>query len=139
MSRTESFTILDEGRATEVTASIDGTRTRIAAADLERALGWQLKPEGFCKAGVCVPASGAPGVVEDGSVDLARLAELLHTPAAIDLEARAAAFGVPASDRAAAMATLQAPDFRLPDLAGDWHSLSGHRGKKVLLIAHASW
>ena len=32
-----------------------------------------------------------------------------------------------------------APDFTLPDLAGHMHSLSDYRGKKVLLIAYASW
>jgi peroxiredoxin len=37
------------------------------------------------------------------------------------------------------MATLEAPDFTLPDLAGRMHTLSDHRGKKVLLIAYASW
>ena len=32
-----------------------------------------------------------------------------------------------------------APDFSLPDLAGRLHTLSDYRGKKVLLIAYASW
>ena len=47
--------------------------------------------------------------------------------------------GNAASDRAAALASLEAPDFTLPDLDGRLHSLSEHRGKKVLLIAYASW
>jgi peroxiredoxin len=37
------------------------------------------------------------------------------------------------------MATLEAPDFELNDLHGRRHRLSHHRGKKVLLIAYASW
>ncbi|MCH7868912.1 MAG: redoxin domain-containing protein [Myxococcales bacterium] len=37
------------------------------------------------------------------------------------------------------LAGLAAPDFSLPDLEGTLHSLSDHRGKKVLLIAYASW
>ena len=32
-----------------------------------------------------------------------------------------------------------APDFTLPDLAGQIHTLSDYRGKKVLLVAYASW
>ena len=32
-----------------------------------------------------------------------------------------------------------APDFTLPDLEGRLHSLSEHRGKKVLLVTWASW
>jgi len=42
-------------------------------------------------------------------------------------------------DRAAALDSGEAPDFTLPDLDGKLHSLSDHRGKKVLLIAYASW
>jgi len=33
----------------------------------------------------------------------------------------------------------QAPDFALPDLAGRTHTLAEHRGKKILLVAWASW
>ena len=33
----------------------------------------------------------------------------------------------------------KAPDFTLPDLDGRPHTLSGHRGKKILLVAWASW
>ena len=33
----------------------------------------------------------------------------------------------------------QAPAFTLPDLDGKPHSLSDYRGKKVLLVAYASW
>ena len=33
----------------------------------------------------------------------------------------------------------RAPDFALPDLAGELHTLSEHRGKKVLLATWASW
>ena len=37
-----------------------------------------------------------------------------------------------------ALATLAAPDFELPDLAGRWHRLSEHAGRKVLLATWAS-
>jgi len=47
--------------------------------------------------------------------------------------------GAPAADRAARLASLEAPDFSLPDLSGRLHSLSDQRGKKTLLIAWASW
>ena len=32
-----------------------------------------------------------------------------------------------------------APDFTLPDLAGRSHTLSSFRGKKVFMVAWASW
>jgi hypothetical protein len=60
-------------------------------------------------------------------------------PVAVDQEERAAYLGVTARARAAALASLEAPDFTLPDLDGRLHSLAEHRGKKVLLVAYASW
>ena len=72
-------------------------------------------------------------------VDLAKRAEAGGRPVAVDLEERAAYLGVSASERARPLAALEAPDFTLPDLEGRLHSLSDHRGKKVFLVAYASW
>ena len=44
-----------------------------------------------------------------------------------------------AAERAKTLSSLEAPDFTLPDLDGRLHSLSEQRGKKVLLVAYASW
>jgi hypothetical protein len=60
-------------------------------------------------------------------------------PVALDREERVACLGVAARDRAEALARGHAPDFVLPDLAGRLHALSDHRGRKVLLLAWASW
>ena len=60
-------------------------------------------------------------------------------PLAIDREEGVAYLGVTARVRAERLATLEAPDFSLPDLEGRVHSLSEHRGQKVLLVAYASW
>ncbi|HBZ72119.1 MAG TPA: hypothetical protein DEP35_21275 [Deltaproteobacteria bacterium] len=57
----------------------------------------------------------------------------------MDTEERVAVLGASPTERAERLASLQAPDFTLPDLAGKLHSLSEQRGKKVLLIAYASW
>ncbi len=72
-------------------------------------------------------------------VQLAKQAEAAGGPVAVDLEERAAYLGVPASERSRHLASLQAPDFTLPDLGGRLHSLSEHRGRKVFLVAYASW
>ncbi len=69
----------------------------------------------------------------------AKRAEASGRPVAIDRDERAAYLGVSASSRAKALASLEAPDFTLPDLDGRLHSLAQHRGKKVLLVAFASW
>ena len=78
-------------------------------------------------------------LADESGVDLSAFARALGRPLALDVAERAAALGTPAAERSASMATLEAPDFTLPDLSGRMHSLSDHRGKKVLLIAYASW
>lgn len=60
-------------------------------------------------------------------------------PLAVDRDEAVAYLGASAAVRAAQLASLRAPDFSLPDLEGRRHSLSEHRGKKVLLVAYASW
>ena len=84
-----------------------------------------------------VPDRGA--LVSDAGLDLAALASALRRPVALDAAEGVAALGTPLDERAGKLATLEAPDFELPDLEGKLHSLSRHRGKKVLLIAYASW
>lgn len=134
-----TFTIIDDGTPTEVEATVEDDRVRIAAADVERALAWELKPEGFCLGPVCYPVPQDSDLVTDQGVDLAGLATLIGRPCAIDPDEGAAYLGVPARDRAQELMFLDAPDFTLPDLDGVMHSLSEYRGQKVLLVAYASW
>jgi len=49
------------------------------------------------------------------------------------------AVGASAQMRAQALESLRAPDFTLPDLAGQQHSLSKFRGQKVFLASWSSW
>jgi hypothetical protein len=102
-------------------------------------LGWELKPEGLCRGDVCIPVRDAAGLVRDDGVDLEALATALGRPLALDVAENAAALAEAPADRSAALASLEAPDFTLPDLQGRMHSLSEHRGKKVLLVVYASW
>ncbi|PYN14491.1 MAG: hypothetical protein DME05_15155 [Candidatus Rokuibacteriota bacterium] len=81
----------------------------------------------------------ASQVDEPAGTELAKRAEGAGRPVAIDPAERVAYLGVTASDRAGALSSLEAPDFTLPDLDGRLHSLSHHRGRKVLLVAYASW
>ncbi len=76
--------------------------------------------------------------VADGLVR-ARAAEAEGRPTAVDTGERAAYLGVSAEERGRRLASLDAPDFTLPDLDGRPHSLSQHRGKKVFLVAYGSW
>ena len=135
----QTFTILDETHATGVDAAIDDGRVFLAPGEIDQALGWTLRPEGFCRAGICVPVREGAGPISDGSVDLAAFAHLLGRPLALDIGERAAAVGASAQERANALTSLDAPDFTLPDIDGAPHSLSNYRGKKVFLAVWASW
>ena len=139
---TGSLRLLDDGREVSVAADVRGDRILIAPDALTSELGWELKPEGLCKGEICVPVRERGALLPDagdGRVDLTAFALALGRPLAVDVDARVAALGVAASERASQLATLRAPDFELPDLSGKLHRLSDHRGKKVLLIAYASW
>jgi hypothetical protein len=135
----DTLTIINETRATDVVATVIGDRVLLAPDAVETAIGWALKPEGFCRGDVCVPVRENPAAVVDGNVDLAAFAELIGRPLALDLAERAAAMAAAPADRGAMLTTLLAPEFTLPDLEGRMHSLSAHRGKKVFLAVWASW
>jgi Peroxiredoxin len=135
----ERLTLIDDGRVVDIPARFAADGVRIQAADVDRALGWEIKPEGLCRAGVCIPLRQREELINDDGIDLARLADVLQRPLALDIDARAAYFGASATERGTQLASLNAPDFTLPDLSGRSHSLSDYRGRKVLLIAYASW
>ena len=135
----ERFTILDGGQPVELAAEIAGEQVALDSASVHEELGWSLRPEGLCRGSVCVPVRDRAALVGERGIDLAELARVLDRPLALDVAERAAALGTPASERRAALEGLEAPDFTLPDLTGRRHTLSGFRGKKVLLIAYASW
>ena len=133
------FELIDEGIPHDVEATVAGGRVLLSAVELGRATGWTLKPEGLCRDAVCVPVRDRAALVGAAGVDLAGFAAALGRPLALDLDEGLAALGTAAADRGAALASLEAPDFSLPDLSGRRHTLSEHRGKKALLIAYASW
>jgi hypothetical protein len=115
------------------------------AAELKHLAGWELKPEGFCRGDLCVPIP--PGGVgqfaskRDGAamLNFTALSDLMGKPWAADAKNRVWYFGAEAAERGNALRTLEAPDFELPDLDGKMHRLSDYRGRKVFLLAWASW
>ena len=134
-----NFTVIDAGGISNVAATVSQGRVRLSPAALKTALGWELKPQGLCKDDRCVHVSRHKDLVNADGVELAGFAELLSRPVALDTAERVAYVGVSASDRSTQLASLDAPDFTLPDLNGRPHALSDYRGKKVLLVAYASW
>ncbi len=133
------FTILDNGAESQVDAVVRQDTVWLSFSALKTALGWERKPEGLCRGGVCIPLEDEEDLLSDDGVDLAGLAELLTRPLALDSKERVAYLGEAAEEQSARLMSLQAPDFTLPDLEGTLHSLSDQRGRKVLLVAYASW
>jgi hypothetical protein len=89
-----------------------------------------------------VPKSRAAEFVRKDSAktsfNLLAFAQLVGQPVAHDVAVSTWYFGL-RSDQRQGLASLQAPDFMLPDMSGKTHSLSDFRGKKILLVTWASW
>jgi len=134
-----TLTLIDDGQPVTIDAVVNGDSIRLSTGALEEALGWELKPEGLCRGDTCVPVRDRAALVRDEGIDLAALARLLDRPLATEAEAGVAVLGASAGDRASRLASMEAPDFTLPDPDGRLHSLRDQRGKKTLLIAWASW
>lgn len=116
---------------------IDAEGNWIAPAEIERATGWVVKPEGLCRGEVCVPLP--PAMRRDGRVDVAAAWRQQGHPVLADEAGEILVLGTGAQAQRAALAGLMAPDFTLPDLDGRPHTLSALRGKKVFLASWASW
>ncbi len=141
-SSTATVRVLSAGAQLDAVrkAGKPGDELWLTAAELHEVSGWALKPEGLCKAGACVPLGSEARAHADG--DLVRVSELwpqLGRPLLHDAARSTWMLGEAAEDRARQLASLEAPDFTLPDIEGVLHSLSDFRGKKVLLATWASW
>jgi peroxiredoxin len=128
-----------EHGARDVTARVVGERVLADPAALEAVTGWVVKPEGLCRESVCVPVRDRDALVVDGAVDVAIFAAALQRPIVVDPAEAAVAIGVPTADRAAAMESLEAPDFELPDIEGSTFRYSSLGKRKKLVVTWASW
>lgn len=105
----------------------------ISIETLERRTGWTVKPEGLCKGEVCVPLPDGAG----RHLDVQVLAERLNMPLIHDEQHSLWCLGPDAGGKA--LSTAESPDLELPDFDGNPFRLRSLRGRKVLLIAWASW
>lgn len=131
-----------EDRICEVPGSSSaGEELWLPVASLPEATGWKLEPEGICRGDVCVPipAGRAEEWVRDGLFSFSELATELGMPLVHDEPHDVWSIGEAPATRASRLESLEAPDFTLPDLDGNPHSLTDYRGRKVFLVSWASW
>ena len=106
----------------------------VSAADLKEQAGWDLKPEGLCRGDVCLPFEST-----SGQVDLADLAARLDAALVHDPAHGLWSLGPSAPRGGRFLADSQFPDLTLPDLEGQPFSFSSLLGRKVVMVAWASW
>ena len=101
-----------------------------------QATGWEIKAEGACKRDVCVPL---PTDVEgpDGTINVRLFAEHMGMPLVADDKHGLWALGPRAGGRVLADVVL--PPIVLTDFEGDTFDVASLSGRKVLLLAWASW
>ena len=104
-------------------------RLDIGAEEFQGATGWEIKPEGACKAEVCV-------ALADTGFDLLAVAERLGM--AVVSEPGLWAVG-PETLMGRALTTADASDFHLPDLDGEQFHITSLRGQKVLVVSWAPY
>ena len=132
-----STTILYDDRVCEgVDALADGGHLWLNPADLNKATGWKVEPEGLCRGDACVRTQAA-WTDGNGRVDLAAFTRHMGQPMIRD--GQAVAFGESLSNRRDSLFSLEAPDFSLPDIDGKLHALSDFRGKKVFMYSWGSY
>ncbi len=107
----------------------------LTPAQLHRQTGWELKPEGACKEDRCVPVPGLD--TAGGRVDVREFAARLGMPIAHDAAHDLWALGPESGGRV--LASARFPELTLSDLNGDTLDFATLRGRKVLLLAWASY
>jgi hypothetical protein len=124
----------------ENSVALDKVRTEgdslwIQSKDLPRVNEFEVKPEGACRADVCIPLSKA---LKAGNMfNLTGFARKLGEPVVIDQNVYS--FGEIPVLRGGFYNSRIAPDFAVPDRKGKVVHLSDFRGKKTLVITWASW
>jgi hypothetical protein len=109
----------------------------VRKADLPRVNDFEVKPQGACRADICVPI---PKEMMRGEYfDLGAFARKIGQSVVADADARVWSFGEIPMLRGGFLESRIAPDFTVPDRAGRAVRRSSFRGKKVLVITWASW
>jgi hypothetical protein len=106
--------------------------------EFETRTGWSIRPQGACKAEACVPLP-PEARLGDGRLDASVISERLGMPLVADEPHGIWALGPETAVTGRALTSAVAPELVLPDADGNPFALSSLRGRKVLLVAWASW
>jgi hypothetical protein len=107
----------------------------VRAADLPRINQFELKPQGACRADLCIPV---PKDLRSGPwFNLTGFAR--RTRQSVVSDSGVWSFSEIPATRGDFYQSRVAPDFAVPDRKGRLVHLSDFRGKKVLVITWASW
>ena len=109
----------------------------VLTRDLPRINEFELKPEGACRADLCIPV---PKTMVNGEYfDFSAFAKLTGQAEIGDTASRVWSYSEMPVLRGAFLESRVAPDFSVPDRHGRNVKLSDFRGKKVLVVTWASW
>ncbi len=107
----------------------------VRSADLPRINEFELKPQGACRADMCIPV--AKNLKNGEWFNLSGFARKVHQTVVAD--SGVWSFGEIPVIRGSFYNSRIAPDFAVPDRKGQTVHLSDFRGKKVLVVTWASW
>jgi hypothetical protein len=115
----------------------DASALWVRQVDLRRINDFEVKPQGACRADVCIPIS--KDMRRGDYFNLTAFARKVGEPVVADLDARVWSFGEIQSLSSGWLKSRTAPDFTVPDRHGRPVHLADFRGKKVLVVTWASW
>jgi hypothetical protein len=105
--------------------------------DLPQINEFELKPEGACRADVCIPVP--KDMTRGDYFDLTAFARRIRQSSVAEPGSRVWSFGEIPLVSGAFLKSRTAPDFAVADRRGRLVHLSDSRGKKRLLVTWASW
>ena len=109
----------------------------IRKRDLPRVNGFALKPQGACRADLCIPIP--KDMVRGDYFNLTAFAKKAGQLVVADAEARVWSFGEMQALGGGLSNSRMAPDVTVADRLGSPVHLAGFRGKKALVVTWASW
>ena len=109
----------------------------IRKSDLPRVNGFELKPQGACRADLCIPVPKT--MTRSDFFNLTAFAKKAAQPVVAEPSAKVWSFGEMQALGGGLSNSRIAPDFEVLDRLGRAVHLAGFRGKKALVITWASW